>query len=110
MSLYTQIIIDTTKCTPEEAPLPRPPKARYELRALYHGPRGGVTRIRTGTMWSDDPHVMAVALWAHAHREGPRDMKYDVVDHCTGTKLGVVVTYEELVKRAGSITAPTGTP
>ena len=84
---------------------PRPPKARYELRAFSHGPRGGVTRIRTGTMWSDDAHVMAVALWTHAHEQRPRDMHYDVVDHSTGTRLGVVVTYDDLIRRAGSVVA-----
>lgn len=82
-----------------------PQRYRYELRVFSRGKRGALTRVRTATQWSNDPHDMAMAIWRHKHQPEPSDLVYNVVDHSTGTRLGVVLTYEQLVRRAGSSVA-----
>jgi hypothetical protein len=77
----------------------------YELQAFEKGKRGKLHRIKALTIPSDDPHTMAVEYWRLTHLSHTKYI-IRVLDVSAGRGgLAPVVSYEELVRRAGSILA-----
>lgn len=78
---------------------------RYELRGFTRNTRGRWVRVRTLTIFEDDPHAMALELWRLGRAEGP-PWRLEVRDNAQARgKLVPLVTYEELLRRAGSVSA-----
>lgn len=77
----------------------------YELRAFVRR-RGRWVRVPALTFEEADAHSMAVEVWRLSRLPGPpyrlevRDVSYGI------PHLAPVVTYEELLRRAGSVTVP----
>lgn len=78
---------------------------RYELRGFARGGRNGrgpFKRVETLTIQENDPHAMAIHVW-RLERTIARGWRYEVVDLKAGRRnLAPVVSYEELLRRAGS--------
>lgn len=77
--------------------------AHYQLQAFSKGKRGAVHRVKTLTIDETDPHAMAVQYWRLLRSPGCKDLTLRVLDLSAGRGgLAPVVSYEELVRRAGS--------
>lgn len=118
--IYHQEIAPDTEPMSAPATRPRahrdPPKGgrRYEIRAWSPNPRArkrkGEIHVKSFWFWTDDPHYAAVELLRLTEEQrikgayGTARFRYEVIDHGTGgkTKLGTVVSYDELLRRAGS--------
>ncbi len=81
-------------------------RGRYEIRAWAPSARAkrGEVLVRTMKIFSDDPHYAAVELYRLRHGEGGSRWRYEAIDHGAAghKKLGAVISYADLVKRAGS--------
>jgi hypothetical protein len=76
--------------------------SRYELQAFEKGKRGKLHRIKTLTIPSSDAHTMAIEYWRLTHLPHAKYI-IRVLDFAAGKGgLAPVVSYEELVRRAGS--------
>jgi hypothetical protein len=76
---------------------------RYELRGFVKNRRGKLTRVKTLTIKGNDPHYMAVEYYRITHGSLPSDWVIQVFDVGAGRgKLAPVVSYNELLQRAGS--------
>jgi hypothetical protein len=66
-------------------------------------------RVKSMTLLSQEPHEVATRVWQYTHCTPP--YRCVVLDRGAGKGgLCPVVSYEELVRRAGSTLAPSGTP
>lgn len=90
------------------------PKARYELRAFARSPRSrrGEVPVRTYYFWTNDPHAAAVELYRVKRSTLARDWRVEALDHGAAphTRLASVISYDDLVRRAGSYRAPSRDP
>lgn len=74
----------------------------YELRAFTRNARGRYVRVKTLTIRERDPHAMAVEMWRLTHIPNPYCVEVRDLAARKG-KLVPLVTYEDLVQRAGSV-------
>ncbi len=80
----------------------------YELKVFAPGARGRYVQVKSMHAYMDDPHEVAVTVWRYGHCTTP--YRCVVLDKAAGKgPLAPVITYEDLVRRAGSIVA-TGQP
>lgn len=82
----------------------RPPGGLYELQVFAPGSRPRRqpwVRVKSMTLLHDDPHEIAVTVWRYTHCTPA--YRCIVLDRGAGKGgLCPVVSYEELVRRAGS--------
>ena len=85
------------------------PKARYLIRSFAKSERArrGEVLVRSMRIWSNDPHYAAVELFRLTRSSENLTVsrcRYECLDFGEELRgLGVVVSYDELVRRAGSL-------